>query len=77
MLTLPYFQDVANAVGAALGTVGGSSDHIVNLAEIKGELKAAPGGELLEASELEKKARGIALERGRENARNEAINKKG
>lgn len=68
---------MANAVGAALGTVGGSSDHIVNLAEIKGVLQAAPGGKELGSSELEKKARGIALERGRENAKNEVIKKKG
>lgn len=70
-------QDVANAVGAALGTVGGSVDYIVNLAEIKDELKVTPGGSELSPAELERKARDVALERGRENAKNIVINNKG
>ena len=70
-------QDVANAVGAALGTVGGAVDYIVNLAEIKDELRAASRGSELAPAELEKKARDVALERGRESARNTVIDKKG
>ena len=70
-------QDVANAVGAALGTVGGSVDYIVNLAEIKDELKVAPGVAGLSPAELEREARDMALKRGRENAKNIVINNKG
>ena len=69
-------QDVANAVGAALGTVGGSVDYIVNLAELKDELKATPGMADLPPAELEKEARDLALQRGRENAKNIVINNK-
>lgn len=69
-------QDVANAVGAALGTVGGAVDYIVNLAEIKDELRTAPRGGELTADELEKKARDMALERGRESAKSDVINNK-
>ena len=82
-------QDVANAVGAALGTVGGASDLIVYLGPIRMELESREKEEhkskdledkVKEASylkELDNKARRIALERGRECARNEVINKKG
>lgn len=44
---------------------------------MKEELKAAPGGGELDPSELDRRARGIALERGRQTARDEVINKKG
>ena len=70
-------QDVANAVGAALGTVGGSVDYIINLAEIKDELKVTPGVAGLSPAELEREARDVALKRGRENAKNIVINNKG
>ena len=70
-------QDVANAVGAALGTVGGSVDYIVNLAEIKDELKVTPHGSKLSPAKLEREARDVALKRGRENAKNIIINNKG
>ncbi len=82
-------QDVANAVGAALGTVGGASDIIVNLGPIKEMLKKqlqgssedgdAGGGDGGECDEtkLEECARELALEKGRESARNEVITKKG
>ena len=73
-MILLSLQDVANAVGAALGTVGGSIDYIVNLAEIKAELKV---GDEETAAELERRARDVALERGRENAKSIVINKKG
>ena len=70
-------QDVANAVGAALGTVGGSSDLVVNLEPIKAMLKEEKEGEGYGDAELEQKAREVALNRGKEAARNEAITKKG
>ena len=68
---------MANAVGAALGTVGGSIDYIVNLAEIKDELRANSVGGELAPTKLEKKARDVALERGRESAKSIVMNKKG
>ena len=49
-------------MGAALGTVGGTCDRIENLEELKN-------------MEGEKPARVVALERGREIARLEAIRK--
>lgn len=64
-------------MGAALGTVGGSSDLVVNLEPIKAQLKESGEGEGCEEAELEQKAREVALKRGREAARNEAIAKKG
>ena len=63
---------MANAVGAALGTVGGTSDSIMNLVEIQAELKSQ-GVE--EGAELERQSREEALERGRENAKSKAIDK--
>lgn len=57
--------------------MGGAVDYIVNLAEIKDELRAASGGGELAPAELEKKARDVALERGRESAKSNVINKKG
>ena len=57
--------------------MGGSVDYIVNLAEIKSELKATPGVAELSPTELEKEARDLALKRGRENAKNIVINSKG
>ena len=65
-------QDVANAVGAALGTVGGTCEWLENLAEVKEDLKKKEG---VEGDELERRAREVVLERGREHARNEAIRK--
>ena len=64
-------------MGAALGTVGGSVDYVVNLADVKAELSADIGGDELTPAELVKRAREVALERGRENAKNIVINKKG
>ena len=57
--------------------MGGAVDYIVNLAEIKDELRAASGGDELAPAELEKKARDVALERGRASAKSNVINKKG
>ena len=64
---------MANAVGAALGTVGGTCEWLENLAEVKEDLKKKEGVE--EGDELERRAREVVLERGREHARNEAIRK--
>ena len=60
---------MANAVGAALGTVGGTSDLIMNLLEIQEELRSQ-GVE--EGAELDRRSREVALERGRENAKRKA-----
>ena len=57
--------------------MGGAVDYIVNLTEIKDELKVTSGGGELAPAELEKKARDVALERGRESAKSNVINKKG
>ena len=59
-------------MGAALGTVGGTSDLIVNLLEIQEELRSQ-GVE--EGAELDRRAREVALERGRENAKRKACEK--
>ncbi len=64
---------MANAIGAALGTVGGTSDHIHNLQEIKERLGREEGG--LEGDALEERARAVAVERGREQAKEEARRK--
>ena len=48
--------------------MGGTSDRIENLLEIKEQLSE-------EGEELERRAREVALERGRENARAEALRK--
>ncbi len=66
-------QGVANAVGAALGTVGGSSDRIVNLAPIREKLMASDKS--LDQENGAKRAREWALERGRELAIEEVRNK--
>lgn len=68
-------------MGAALGTVGGTCDLLVNLGPIKEVLKeeGGAGGTGMGAEESEKlehRARLVALERGREFAR-EVILKKG
>ena len=60
-----------------MSTVGGSSDQVVNLAVIKEKLRSEPGGVDLDPTELERKARDVALERGRTSAKNEVINKRG
>lgn len=67
------FQDVANAVGAALGTVGGASDIVVNLCPIKEALMGSlnPPGE----EELEHRAREAALKIAREAAMKTVIGK--
>ena len=57
--------------------MGGSVDYIVNLAEIKDELKVAPGVAGLSPAELEREARDVVLKRGRDNAKNIVINNKG
>ena len=57
--------------------MGGAVDYIVNLAEIKDELRATSGGGELAPAELEKKARDVALERGRESAKSNVIDNKG
>ncbi len=54
--------------------MGGISDLIHNLEEIKEELKKKEAGEL-EGDELEKRARAVALERGRDKARKDTIRK--
>lgn len=69
-------QGVANAVGAALGTVGGTCDLVMNLGPIKQVLKMS-GGKASDGVKLEHSAREVALERGRELARAEVIKKKG
>ena len=66
-------------MGAALGTVGGACDLVMNLSPIKQELKESGGGEGEGGSgssgTLEHKARERALQKGRELARAEAIKK--
>ncbi len=64
---------MANAVGAALGTVGGSSDRIVNLALIREHLMTSDSS--LNQESGTKKAREVALEKGRELAMEEVKNK--
>ena len=66
-------QDVANAVGAALGTVGGISDIVVNLGPIKEALKGSCDPP--DVVELEHKSREVALRRARDTATDEVINK--
>lgn len=68
-------QDVANAVGAALGTVGGACDLVINLEPIKETLKSREEG--IDSKKLDDMARKVALERGRELACNEVIRKGG
>ena len=71
-------QDVANAVGAALGTVGGACDLVVSLGPIREALTQSPEGEeLAKAGNLDDRVRRVALERGREHACNEVRRKKG
>ncbi len=65
---------MANAVGAALGTVGGSSDRIINLAPIREQLLTSDPS--LGQESGDKKAREMAMERGREQAMEE-VRKKG
>ena len=67
-------QGVANAVGAALGTVGGSSDYIEDLGIIKKELQKEDEG-VEEGDQLDKMAREVAEQRGIERAKREAIRK--
>lgn len=57
--------------------MGGNVDYIVDLAEIKEELRAGTGGGEIAAADLEKKARDVALNRGRDSAKNKVINEKG
>jgi len=64
-------QDVANAIGAALGTVGGVSDIIMSLGPIIDDFRA----EGVDESEVELRARQEAARRGREAARKEVLNK--
>ena len=66
-------QGVANAVGAALGTVGGSSDRIINLGPIREQLMTSDPS--LSADDANKKAREVALEKGREVAKEEVKRK--
>ena len=74
-LSSPFpLQDVANAIGAALGTVGGMSDLIENLEEVKKQLPKEEGEK---DEELEKRAREVALNRGKESARNKVLAKGG
>ncbi len=54
--------------------MGGISDSIHNLEEIKEELRREEGE--LKGDELEKRARAVALRRGQEKARKEAIRKR-
>ena len=69
-------QGVANAVGAALGTVGGSSDRIENLALIREQLVTAnPELKIEGAESLDKRARNTALVKGRELAKEEVKRK--
>lgn len=66
-------------MGAALGTVGGASDLVVNLGPIKEKLRESrekAGLSPYEGDKLERRAREVALERGRESARAEVILKK-
>ena len=64
-------------MGAALGTVGAASDLVMNLEPIKAELKGLKEEVEYGDTELEQKAREVALGRGRDWARNEVITKKG
>ena len=64
---------MANAVGAALGTVGGSSDRIVNLGPIREQLMTSDPS--LSADDANKKAREVALQKGREVAKDEVKRK--
>ena len=67
---------MANAIGAALGTVGGACDLVVNLGPIKQALRESEEEAVLgEGDKLEHRAREIAMERGREKARNEVTRK--
>ena len=64
---------MANAVGAALGTVGGSSDRIINIGPIREQLLTSDPS--LSVDEANKKAREVALGRGREAAKEEVVKK--
>ena len=72
--THTHTQGVANAVGAALGTVGGSCDYIEDLGIIKKELQKEDEG-VEEGDQLDKMAREVAEQRGIEHATREAIRK--
>ena len=65
-------QDVANAVGAALGTVGGTSDIVINLSPIMEALKKSQNPP---EAELEHLARQEALKIAREAATKEVLSK--
>ena len=60
---------MANAVGVALGTVGGTSDQIMKIQE------GLRSQGVEEGVELDHQTREVALERGRENARRKARDK--
>lgn len=69
-------------MGAALGTVGGACDLVFNLGPIRDMLMKEQGGEGEGeggdlAARAEDRARIVALEKGREAARNEVIQRKG
>ena len=69
-------QDVANAVGAALGTVGGSCDRIEDMVWLQRELcNSDPAASSLSETELYKRARQVALQRAEEIARQNAVEK--
>ena len=59
-------------MGAALGSVGGTCDLVMDLGPIKQELRDS----VSDPSKLEHSARGVALEKGRELARAEVVRKK-
>jgi hypothetical protein len=63
-------------VGAALGTVGGTCDLVMDLGPITQELEESVGGDT-DISQLEHRARKVALERGRELARAGVIRRRG
>lgn len=72
-LIIPEYFSVANAVGAALGTVAGKSEMVESISDIMATL----GSKLEDLSEESKQqlARETAIKRGRDRAITEAISK--
>lgn len=72
LIVPPHFS-VANAVGAALGTVAGTSEVVENLSTIM----ASTRGEAKEKSkeEQQQQAREVAIQRGKDRAVAEAVRK--